>query len=437
MGHKRPSAKLDGNRLMTRPARQTALSIGLLLGCFSTSFNSAALAQLPLPPQPRTTLWSLLGISASDRDFRVNAFDRSGNRPGMDRKPLPLASPPESAPTIPPQAATPKPAPVAIDNPPVPISVSAPAKTVLPRAAKSKPTPVAIDSSGSSRRTELMKAQPIKSTKPAESAFVVKDPLPLVDESAYDAPTPTSTSTPATAPFRGKPHWTPTTVDQSVEQSVFMRNPFRDPLPTDEAVTDAARENLIAAFLPDRNQVAASKPAEIDETVGLAPIVSPDAVKRSSAKSKRSPNSPPSSGAATVVLPVSVQVPSQGQTSASELSRQPEPPHYAADVSLTQLAKPARPKALAPRQSPAAEFGTGTVTRVLLKDRVVLIEFNTNASLPAGSLLRAYHRHASATKKAVCDLQVVESENGKAIAIAHSQGQLSDLAVGDRAVVLQ
>jgi hypothetical protein len=107
------------------------------------------------------------------------------------------------------------------------------------------------------------------------------------------------------------------------------------------------------------------------------------------------------------------------------------------DVSLDQPAKSTRPKAKTPRQLPGAEFGTGTVTSVRLKDGIALIEFDTDTSLPAGSLLRAYHQYALVGKKAVCDLQVVESENGKAVAVARGKSQLSDLAVGDRAVILQ
>jgi hypothetical protein len=107
------------------------------------------------------------------------------------------------------------------------------------------------------------------------------------------------------------------------------------------------------------------------------------------------------------------------------------------DVSLDQPAKLARPKAATPRQLPGAEFGTGSVTSVRLKDGMAVIEFNTDASLPAGAVIRAYHQYALVAKKAVCDLQVVESENGKAVAIAYGRSQLSDLSVGDRAVVLQ
>src|SRR4051812_14825567 len=72
---------------MTRQARQNALSMGLLLGCFLTCFSTAALAQLPPPPPPPATLWSFLGIPQGYRYIRDNGFNRSGNRPGLERKP--------------------------------------------------------------------------------------------------------------------------------------------------------------------------------------------------------------------------------------------------------------------------------------------------------------------------------------------------------------
>src|SRR4051794_14143836 len=63
--------------------QQYFLAMAIALGCFCT----AALAQLPPPPPPPTTLWSFLGIPQGYRYVRDNAFNRSGNRPGMERKP--------------------------------------------------------------------------------------------------------------------------------------------------------------------------------------------------------------------------------------------------------------------------------------------------------------------------------------------------------------
>ena len=48
---------------------------------------ATAVAQLPPPPPPPATVWSFLGIPQGYRWFRDNAFNRSGNRPGLERKP--------------------------------------------------------------------------------------------------------------------------------------------------------------------------------------------------------------------------------------------------------------------------------------------------------------------------------------------------------------
>jgi hypothetical protein len=643
---------------MTSQARQTAVSIGLLFGCFSICFTATALAQLPPPPPPPATLWSFLGIPQGYRYVRDNAFNRSGNRPGMERKPplkaiadpknlessdpsikkaaevkqaedlkkqkikavkylakigcgcynrdgsitdalikslddcteevrlataqaiaeaaageqclnckmrsccseeisnklyevayerdengcflepservrmaaaealrtccsgngdmvfmepgptpapqtggeqptlapevggerpsgappvlvdpsqpaplqpraVPVPVPvipaipnpaPPPAPINPPRAAMPKPAPVAIEvrprpnhalesapvnlpqaaiSKPAPVTIiskprsaaaSESALTTSPRSTTPKAAPVVIDSNGTSRRTAMIKAQPAKSEKPAQSAVVVTHPLPPIDEPAYDAPA----STAAAATVRVTPHWTPA----AVQQTVFLRESVRGALPINEIVVNPSPENVVVASLPDRNQLVASEPAEIDETLGLAPIVSPDSVKRRSPKAQLIPSAP-STGGTQVVLPASLQKPSRSNAASSEPTYQPAPQVMTSDVSLDQPAKPARPKAVTSRQIPGAEFGAGTVTSVRLKDGLALIEFNTDASLPAGSLLRAYHQYALVSRKAVCDLQVIESENGKAVAVANGKSQISDLAVGDRALVLQ
>jgi hypothetical protein len=62
---------------------ECALAIAAALGLFS----EPVLAQLPPPPPPPTTLWSFLGIPQGYRYVRDNAFNRSGNRPGLERKP--------------------------------------------------------------------------------------------------------------------------------------------------------------------------------------------------------------------------------------------------------------------------------------------------------------------------------------------------------------
>jgi hypothetical protein len=273
----------------------------------------------------------------------------------------------------------------------------------------------------------MIKAQPVRSNKPAETSVVVKHRLPPIAAPAYDAP-----AAPVTAPIRVTPHWTP-----AIQQSVYFHDAARGPFPIDELVINPSPANVVVASLPDRGQVVPSAPGEIDETLGLAPIVSPDSIARPAAKAQLIPSSLPAAGGAAVVLPASARKPSRSKSAEAEPAHQAAPPFMTSDVSVDQPAKSTRPKPATPRQIPGAEFGTGTVTSVRLKDGLAVIEFNTEASLPAGSVLRAYHQYALVAKKAVCDLQVVESENGKAVAIVYGRSQLSDLSIGDRAVVLQ
>src|SRR6478609_1163654 len=69
---------------MNMRTTRLVLTVGLLLG----GFDSNASAQLPPPtPPPPSTLWSFLGIPQGYRYVRDNGFNRSGNRPGMERKP--------------------------------------------------------------------------------------------------------------------------------------------------------------------------------------------------------------------------------------------------------------------------------------------------------------------------------------------------------------
>jgi hypothetical protein len=228
------------------------------------------------------------------------------------------------------------------------------------------------------------------------------------------------------------PHWTP-----AVQQSVYFRDGARGPFPIDNTVVNPTPETVFVTSLPERNKLVASAPDEIDETLGLAPVVSPDSVRRPSVAAQLIPNTSASSRGAAVVMPASVPLPPKAQAPAIDQSPEPTPPVMTSDVSLDQPAKSSRPKSTGPRQLPGAEFGTGTVTSVRIKDGMALIAFNTEGSLPAGSVVRAYHQYALIAKKAVCDLQVVESENGKAVVVAYGSSQLSDLSVGDRAVVLQ
>ena len=52
-------------------------------------------------------------------------------------------------------------------------------------------------------------------------------------------------------------------------------------------------------------------------------------------------------------------------------------------------------------------------------------------------MLRAYHSYALGNRKAVCDLEIVSSQPGIAIAQPRSGSTLARLAVGDEAIVLR
>jgi hypothetical protein len=86
---------------------------------------------------------------------------------------------------------------------------------------------------------------------------------------------------------------------------------------------------------------------------------------------------------------------------------------------------------------PGDEFGVGTISSVRFKDGLAIVEFGGERAVPAGSILRAYHQFALTGNSAVCDLEVVDGQQGQAIAIARRGSQITSLTVGDRAVVLQ
>ncbi|MEX2176532.1 MAG: hypothetical protein WD872_19360 [Pirellulaceae bacterium] len=91
----------------------------------------------------------------------------------------------------------------------------------------------------------------------------------------------------------------------------------------------------------------------------------------------------------------------------------------------------------AERKLPGAEFGTGVVTSVRMRDGLAFLEFQDNATVPPGSVLRAYHEYALANRKAICDLEVVRTQPGAAIARPRAGSQIGELSVGDQAIVLR
>lgn len=89
------------------------------------------------------------------------------------------------------------------------------------------------------------------------------------------------------------------------------------------------------------------------------------------------------------------------------------------------------------RKIPGQEFGVGRVTKIRMKDGLAIIEFSGETSVPAGSIVRAYHEYALTGKSAVCDLEIVDGQVGNAIAVARHGSELGSLTVGDHAIVLQ
>jgi hypothetical protein len=129
----------------------------------------------------------------------------------------------------------------------------------------------------------------------------------------------------------------------------------------------------------------------------------------------------------------------------------PLPAKAAMPTNAVPSTEPAAPRTLQPllpaahqpqlrqvrRQLPGAQFGAGVVTSVRMREGLAHLEFNTNASLPRGSVIRAYHEFALTSEQPVCDLEVILSEPGMAIAKPKNGSRLGALSVGDCAIVLQ
>lgn len=149
------------------------------------------------------------------------------------------------------------------------------------------------------------------------------------------------------------------------------------------------------------------------ETEHLAPIVPASAMRRLPAPSDVPPTAPPASD-------------NSSNTKAKFASQRLPAP---LPVSKQRPAQP--------RELPGDKYGAGTIGSVRAGDGVVLIEFESASSVPAGSIIRAYHERASAERKAVGDLEVVHSQGNVAVAVPHNGSQVAAFAIGDRAVVLR
>jgi hypothetical protein len=218
------------------------------------------------------------------------------------------------------------------------------------------------------------------------------------------------------------PHWTP----GKVERSVYFVPPARGPLPIDE---------------PIPNSSAIAGPLRIDGRIGVSPIMTNASLTRlppvDGPMTEPVPR-PPLPPVATPAIPVSTRKPQtplmNGDIGApSVLSPPATPPAKSADQQ--KRSKPAVPAAQ--RQIPGAQFGTGMVTSIRIKEGLALFEFANDAAVPPGSVLRAYHEYALTGKTAVCDLEVVRGEGGVAAAVPRSGSELTALSIGDRAIVLR
>jgi hypothetical protein len=193
---------------------------------------------------------------------------------------------------------------------------------------------------------------------------------------------------------------------------VFISKPIepaRPIAPAAKAGKEASAENPqpAAAPAPGQSQMAVQPP----ET--LAPIVPASAMRRL----------PPTEEAPLLVPP-----------SGTATRREAAPVAF-----ISRAAPAAQPIETSKqrREVPGAKFGTGTIGSVRLRDGVAMIEFDTNESLPAGSIIRAYHEYAFAARKTVGDLQVVRSEGHVAIAVPYNGSELTAFTVGDQAIVLR
>jgi hypothetical protein len=316
------------------------------------------------------------------------APESGGERPGTAVPPLPMVEP-GPTPAIP------------LQNPP-PVPGPPPAPVVPPRAVR-PPAPAAESNPAprSSRRTAGVQGEPSQADVGRTSMKV--NPLRL------DPPAAT-------------PHWTP----GKVERSVYFAPPACGPLP------------LMDHSIP--NSVAIAEPVRVNGQIEVSPLVTNASLTRlppvDGPITEPIPG-PPLPPVATPAIPVSTRKPQprlNGDISApSVLNPSPTSPARSTD-------QPKRSKAAVPsaqRQIPGAQFGTGMVTSVRIKEGVALLEFANEAAVPPGSVLRAYHEFALTGKTAVCDLEVVRGEGGVAAAVPRSGSELTALSIGDRAIVLR
>lgn len=325
--------------------------------------------------------------------------------------------------------------------PPATIPLQNPAPIVPPAGAPPAPAPAAAREIPSSRRTAAMNAQPGQPIVSSTGSVVARSAMPAKPE-LFVQPAPMVKPVviaPATEQtVRVNPHWKP-----SDEPSVFVRSAAGGALPSEDPTVRPTPENVVVTSLPQRKGVVAHT-AKFDATMGLAPIVSrasmtrlpPVDVSQQHAASSPAVPAPPLPTAAPVVSPVSMSRPQSILVEPAGSTRDSGPAPVLTNRDPAQPAAKKQTRAM-PRQLPGSQFGSGTISSVRIKEGTAIVSFETAQSVPAGSIIRAYHYYALTGKKPACDLIVVEGGEGQVTAIPNGSSRLTDLSVGDQAVVLQ
>jgi len=541
--------------------RDVILGIAVALG----SLPAPAQAQLPPPPPPPATLWSFLGIPQGYRSFRDNAFNRSGNRPNLERKPpLKAIADPKNLASADPSIKKAAEVKQAEDLAPQKIKAVkylasigcgcynrdgsitdaliksmddcteavrlATVQAISEAAAgemcsnckmrsccseeiSNKLYEIAYerDDTGCylepSERVRLAAAEALRTCCPNrdEDFFIEMAPTPapvggerpgVVPETGGERPG-TVVPPPAVepAPIPGNPPITPIpptrvlppvvpppvpapapasqlpSVRRSSRRTVETAPlaPQSNELPPvisgPTAATEGPSQPLFARETPHWNPtniracaanrlqkaqaVLADAPSSIAATSDNQRSDSDGGIKLSpSVRSATLTRLPPIDGSSNDMVPAP-PLPAAGTPALPVSTRRPPmPAQPPADSAVQQAsssesegrAESKRPRVKIPfsqRVIPGAQFGTGMVKSVRLKEGVAYLEFSNDTPVPAGSVIRAYHEYAISGKTPICDLEVLRDEGGLAVVIARPGSELTNLAVGDRALVLR
>lgn len=256
-------------------------------------------------------------------------------------------------------------------------------------------------------------------------------------------PAAPATTQPAPAPAQPvtKPAKTPSP-QQSSRRTAIQPNAAQPPVVISKPV-DPARPIApqAATARPVPSPVAMQQPRSVVSRPAsqatrppenFAPIVS-------AAEIRRLP--PPDD----VVQPASATVPPlqkvvEAPAPKAILVSQSTPQPVRVPQTIVKLARPigvAQPLSADRQPQPGEKFGAGTVASIRLNDGVAILEFAAAEMVPGGAIVRTYHDHTAGDTRAVCDLKVVSTAGGVAVAVPHNGGELSALAIGDQAIVLR